>query len=150
MRISEYMRENLIFLDVEAKGKIELLRSMADRVALDNRISDAHAFIEEVLVRERLESTGIGDGFALPHARTDKVTDIFIAFVRIKEPIEYKSVDDKAVQLLFLIGTPVKDVQNYLKLLAKLTRLLKKEGMKHNLSSAKTAKEVLEIISAAD
>lgn len=144
MRIHEYLKEGAISLDLKSDTKEKAIREIAGPLKMENNIVDFDTFLSEVFDREKLTTTGIGDEIAIPHARTDAVKDFVIAFGRSKEGINFDSVDGKPVRFIFLIGTPKKEkLGGYLKLLARLTRLLKKDDFKQLLLTALTPKDIL-------
>jgi mannitol/fructose-specific phosphotransferase system IIA component (Ntr-type) len=84
-------------------------------------------------------------GIALPHARSEYVDSFVIAIGRVKDGVNFGSLDGEPVRLVFLMGTPKEKVQSYLKLLAHLTRLLKRESVRSLLFEAETPEEIIEI-----
>jgi PTS system nitrogen regulatory IIA component len=106
---------------------------------------DFDLFLEDVFERERLGTTGIGDGIAIPHARTDAVDQLVIALGRSARGVEFESLDGKKVKLLFLMGTPKGSVSHYLKILAQLTRLLKEGTFRDKLLEARDKEIVVSL-----
>jgi len=144
MRLYEYLKEDNILLDVKGQTKEEVIRELAELLKEEKDIVDFEEFCSAVFAREKLTSTGVGDEVAIPHARTNTVEDVVIAFGRSQKGIDFASIDGKPVKLMFLIGTPEKKgLSSYLKLLAHLSRLLKKEDFKKSLLTAGTPKEIL-------
>ena len=90
-------------------------------------------FLEDVFEREQLETTGIGDEIAIPHARTDAVKQLIIAVGRSRHGINFESPDGRNVKLFLLMGIPRESVSHYLKILAQLTRLLKRGPLREKL-----------------
>ena len=93
----------------------------------------------------KLETTGIGDEIAIPHARTDAVNQLIIAIGRSTNGVEFESLDGRKVKLLFLMGTPKGSVSHYLKMLAQLTRLLKREPFREKLLEAQDGETVVKL-----
>ncbi|HOT95807.1 MAG TPA: PTS sugar transporter subunit IIA [bacterium] len=150
MRLLEYMSNKSIFLDIEAKDKTEVISEIVDHMAAAHLIQNAEEFKKEVYERERLGSTGIGKGIAIPHARTRAVNRLIIAFARLKRGVDFGAEDDDPVRLIFLLGTPVDTVGDYLKILAKLSRLLKEDALRKKLLKAHSGEEVLELLQEAE
>ncbi len=150
LRLLEYMSPNSIFLDLEAGDKTEAISEIVEHMAKAHLIQNAEEFKKEVYERERLGSTGIGKGIAIPHARTRAVSRLIIAFARLKHGVDFGAEDDDPVRLLFLLGTPVDTVGDYLKILAKLSRLLKEDTLRKQLLKAHSAQEVLELLEKAE
>lgn len=145
MKIVDLLAPESITLNLQAQNKTDAINELAMLLKGRKEIKDLTLFIKDVFERESLNSTGIEDGIAIPHARTDEVTDFVIAFGRSTQGIEFDSVDKKMTKLIFLMGTPKgKGVNNYLKILAKLTRLLGKEELRELLYTAKSVEEVID------
>jgi len=146
MRISDYLKEEMICLNLKATGKEEAIKELGSLIRKAKEITNYEKFLKDVLEREKLNTTGIGEGVALPHARTDAVTGFVIAFGRSENGIDFEALDGKKAKLLFLMGTPRKaGLDQYLVLLAHLTRLLKRESFRKSLLKAENPAEVIDI-----
>ncbi|MGL5520694.1 MAG: PTS sugar transporter subunit IIA, partial [Cetobacterium sp.] len=99
-----------------------------------------------LLERENLGSTGIGKGVAIPHAKTDAAESLTIAFGISREGVDFKSLDQEKVKIFFVFASPFKDSQIYLKVLARISRLIRDENFREKLLNCENAKEVLECI----
>jgi len=146
MKISDHISEKMICLALENTTKDDAIKELAELLKESEQVTDFNVFLKDVFEREKLGATGIGNGIAIPHARTDAVHNIIIAFGRSSQGINFNGVDDKPAKLVFLIGTPKKDVNKYLQVLAHLTRLLKKESFRQQLLEAQNADEILNAI----
>ena len=146
MKIGDYLREDRIILDLKAHNKEETIREMSALLKDTEEITDFAVFLQDVFEREKLSSTGIGHEIAIPHARSNAVEDFVIAFGRSPQGIEFESLDGNPAKLIFLMGTPKeKRLDAYLKLLARLSRLLAKESFRNSLLKASTAEEIIEL-----
>ena len=146
MRISDYLKEDMICLNLKATGKEEAIRELGNFIRKAEEITNYEIFLKDVLEREKLTSTGIGEGVAIPHARTDAVSGFVIAFGKSEKGVEFDSLDGKKARLLFLMGTPkTAGLDEYLVLLAHLTRLLKGESFRESLLKAKSPAEIIDI-----
>jgi len=146
MKISDFLRKDRVVLDFQpSPTKEETIRKLGEMVKDAPEIADYDQYLADVYERENLGTTGIGFGLALPHARTDAVKQILILIVRVDEGVDFKSLDGEPVKLIFLMGTPKTEVQNYLKVLSNLTRLLKKELFRTALLEAQSAEEIIEV-----
>ncbi len=145
IKISGYLKEERIVLDLRANNKEESIKNLAEVLKGQEEIVDFDKFLSDVFEREDLGTTGIGLGLALPHARTQAVNSFVIAIGRINEGLDFSSLDGEPAKLIFLMGTPKEEVQGYLKILAHLTRLLKKESFRASLLEADTPAKVIEI-----
>lgn len=145
MRISDYLKEKRILLNLKARAKEESIKEIAASLKDSKDVVDFKSFLKDVFAREKLGTTGVGSEIAIPHARTDAVEDFVIAFGRSQEGVEFNSLDGKPVRLIFLMGTPKEEKLNsYLKILARLTRLLKEKSFRNLLLRASKPKEILD------
>ena len=144
MKISEILTPDAVLAHVKAKSKKQLLTELADLAASQTGLEKS-VIIDALIERERLGTTGIGYGVALPHTRLAKLKKIFCAFART-EPIDFESVDNKPVDLVFLLLVPEDAGADHLKALAKLSRLLRNEPAVLALREAKTAKDLYNTI----
>ena len=143
--ISNYLDARLIsFLDVSARDDaIDQLVSSLER---SNKLQDSTGFYHAILEREKIVSTGIGLGVAIPHAKLKGYPDFFIAVgIQKKEGIEWNALDGGLVRLIFLIGGPEDKQTEYLKILSHLTMAIKNEERRKKLLKAKTPKEVIDL-----
>ncbi|MFB0527697.1 MAG: PTS sugar transporter subunit IIA [bacterium] len=146
MRISDYLREDMICLHLKATGKEEAIRELGSFIRKAKEISNYEMFYKDVLEREKLTTTGIGEEVAIPHARTDAVSGFVIAFGKSEKGVEFGSLDGKKARLLFLMGTPkTAGLDEYLVLLAHLTRLLKQQSFRESLLKAGSPAEIIDI-----
>jgi fructose-specific phosphotransferase system IIA component len=145
MKISELLKKELIKLQITSKDKEAVIRELVEMMRGRPEVKDLEKFLNDVYEREKLGSTAVGDGIALPHARSEGISQLIIVFGRAPEGIDFDALDDKPVQLIFLIGTPKDDIGNYLKTLAHLSRLLKKEHFRDKLLKASTPEEIIDI-----
>jgi len=146
MRISDYLEEDMICLNLKARGKEEAIKELGNIIRKAKEMKSYEKFLKDVLEREKINTTGIGDGVAIPHARTDAVTGFVIAFGKSEEGVEFNSLDGKKARLLFLMGTPEKaGLDEYLVLLAHLTRLLKEESFRSSLFGAESPAGIINV-----
>ena len=141
--ITDYIQHNLINLNLKARNKEDAIRELAQLMEITPAMSNLKSFLEDVFEREQLETTGIGDEIAIPHARTDTVKQLIIAVGRSRHGIHFGSPDGRNVKLLLLIGIPQESLSHYLKILAQLTRLLKRGPLKERLLEVQDNASVL-------
>lgn len=150
LRIVDYMRDSLIFLDVDAKDKRDAIQQTIEKMRDSGAIASGEKFFQAVMEREALGSTAIGKGLALPHARTQHIDSITIALTRLKNGIDFDAVDNEKVDLIFLLGTPLKAVGEYLTVLAKLSKILKDDNTRKKILAAASALEIKNIFIEAE
>ncbi|HET6273730.1 MAG TPA: PTS sugar transporter subunit IIA [Bacteroidota bacterium] len=145
MRISDILTEEVVATDLPGGSKEEIIDAMIDLVAVSPKIIDKEKVREAVFEREKIMSTGVGNGFAVPHGKTDAVSDIVAAFAVTAEPIDYESIDEKPVRLVFLLVGKNNMVGPHIKLLSRISRLMNKEEFRKRLIAVSTPKEIIEI-----
>ncbi len=145
MKLSELLEEKRIALDIRAKNKTDLIGSLVDLVING---FDRDTVLESVIEREKLGSTGIGHGVAIPHIRLDSVQRPAVAFGRSAEPVDFDSIDEEPCSLFFLVVGPSNQEfqEEYLKVMAKISRLMRISALRERLMTAVTPDEVLKAI----
>lgn len=146
-KVIDYLKVETINIDLKAKDKKSALKEIFEQFKNCDEIVDLNKCYEDILEREKLGSTGIGEGFAIPHAKTNGVKDLILTVAISKTPIDYESLDGKKVNIFFMFLSPDELAQEYLILLAKISRFIKQEGFKSQLLNATTNEEVYEILS---
>jgi len=144
--VSDLLRDDLINLNMAAGDKVKALEELADLISEKEKISDREKFIKSIMAREGLESTGIGRGVAIPHARTDTVERTVIALGRSREGVDFASLDGKPAHLIFLIVSPERDKSLYIKTLARISRLVRRDEFRRDLLRANSKEEVIALV----
>lgn len=144
-KISEMIDEKKI-IDIKSDDKKSALNELLEIICKDEKITDEKIFRKEIFKREKLMSTGIGYGIAIPHARHKTVKDFVIALGRKKQGLEYESIDDKPVQLIFMIGASDNQDKDYIKVLSRLVLRLKNPEFVEKVLNAENSKEIYQII----
>lgn len=150
VKITDYMSEDLICLNLKGKNKEEILEELSEIMGKSPKITGKEAIHKALIEREKLGSTGIGKGVAIPHAKTDAAEGLTVAFGISREKIDFKSLDEEGVNLFFVFASPKSESQVYLKVLARISRLIRDEKFRNRLLNCKTAKEVLDVISSEE
>jgi len=140
--ISSLLRPELVELNLTAGSMDEAIRATAGLLAQRAEVLDFTRFCDELLTREKLCTTAIGNGVAFPHARSDSVREIVMAVGRSAAGVEFEDGAQR-VHLLFVIGTPKERVREYLALVGQLARQLKSSTLCEDLLKAKSAEEFL-------
>lgn len=137
-------------MELDSKKKKQAIKEMSDLFVKAGKIQNGGALQKHLLNREKLASTGIGHGLAIPHALCDLTEETIIGFGRSSAGIPFDSVDNKPVHLIFLIIGPSDATAEHLKILSKLSRLLTDEAFRESLMAAKTPEEVVTIFKAGE
>jgi fructose-specific phosphotransferase system IIA component len=144
MKIGDILTEDMVLTNLEGSTKNEIIDAMIDLVGKSPKVMDKEKVRESIFEREEIMSTGVGNGFAIPHGKTDAVSDIVAAFAVTAEPIDYQSLDEKPVRLVFLLVGKDNMVGPHIKLLSRISRLMNKEEFRNRLIEMKTPREILE------
>ncbi|MBN1997452.1 PTS sugar transporter subunit IIA [candidate division KSB1 bacterium] len=150
MRLGNYLDENLIILDLVAEDKKEAIQKIVHEMKKSKKVINGDQFYNDVMTREGLGSTGIGIGIALPHARSESVESIVVSFARLKKSVDFGSPDKKPVRIVMLLGTCLKTVGEYLKVLSKISKILRRKDVVDRLLKADTAGQIISIFNEAD
>ncbi len=146
MKLSEILEEDNIILDLKAKDKKGVLKELAEVMTNHEPSLDTGSLIRVLLERERLGSTGIGDGVAIPHGKFRGVTHPIISFGRSLKGLDFESMDGQPAFLFFLLVAPENSASVHLKALAKIAKILKNGSFRKVLMEASTKKELYQTI----
>jgi len=144
--LQNLIKSELIECELIARTKSSAIEQLTNLLLKEKIIEKPEEFIKLVRRREELESTGIGDGIAIPHARAKGIKELKIAFGKSTEGIEFNSLDNKKVYLILLIAAPEDAGKTYLQAIAKTARFLKSKVIRKALLNSKTPEEVMSII----
>jgi fructose-specific phosphotransferase system IIA component len=145
MKISDLLTEDLVVTSLEGTSKDDIINAIVDLVATSPKVLDKNKVREAVFEREQIMSTGVGDGFAIPHGKTDAVSDIVAAFAITAIPIDYESLDEKPVRLVFLLVSKANMVGPHIKLLSRISRLMNKTEFRTKLLDVKSPKDIIDM-----
>ena len=149
MNLLELLSQENIALDLPATDKQGVIEAMVGLLARSGQVSDSQAVVVDILERERLMSTGVGSGVAIPHAQSRGAVRLAMAFGRTQKDIDFKSLDGKLVGLFFLIVAP-DGPGGFVRILARISRLLYSGELQLSLRRARTPDEVIAIIAAEE
>lgn len=145
MKISDILNEKIISSGLECTDKDDAINKMIELANNSGLIVDIDKVKQCVFDREKLVSTGVGKGFAIPHGKTDEIKDIVAAFAILKNPIDFDSIDLEPVKFIFLIVGKESLMNAHIKLLSRISRLMNKDDFREKLEEAKTPGEVLKL-----
>lgn len=131
-----------VVCDLNSSEKYSAIHELLSKAPVFRDIQNLSSFEQVVIEREKKLSTGLGHGVAFAHGKTDKVDSIYIALGISQEGIEYDALDDKPVHLLFIVANPVIGHQEYLQLIAKLSRILRIDDFREKILHMKDEKEI--------
>lgn len=145
-KISELLPRSAIVLNLQSKEKFEVIGELVRPLVATGAITEESEFVSAIVRRENMESTGIGVGVAIPHARTKAVSSIVLAFGRSDSGVDFNSLDGKPSHLIFLIAAPEEQKTEYIMTLARLSKLLRKDEVRIGLNKAGSSDDVLRVI----
>ena len=149
MKICEVLHKEAILADLKARNKKGILEELVGPVA---EIAHVHPedLVKVLLERERLGSTGIGGGIGIPHGKMKNLESLVLGFGLSRKGVDFESLDGKPAHIFFLLMTPENSTGLHLKLLARISRILKNETFKDRLLGASDRDEILSIIKGED
>ncbi len=149
MKILDVLNTSAINLNLKAKDKKGILDELVAPVAKNS--GAGHEKLVKVLMdRERLGSTGIGGGIGIPHGKLRHLNDSILGFGLSREGVDFESMDGRPTHIFFLLLTPESSAGMHLKLLARISRMLKNDNLKERLMQAHTAQDVVDVIQEED
>jgi PTS system nitrogen regulatory IIA component len=150
MKIMDYLNEEWVIPDLKGTDKTSVLKELSSVLVAPCQMTSVEDLFQVLLDREKLGSTGIGEGIAIPHGRLKKLKKFFISFGRSVKGVDFDSIDRKPSQLFFLVMAPENSAVDNLKLLSRIVTLLKELSFKKRLMGARSQKELFQIISEED
>jgi PTS system fructose-specific IIC component len=150
MRLCELLDGTTIKIEMAARAKTEAIAELVDLLVQAGRLTDRAGALEAVLKREAQQTTGIGNGVAVPHAKHASVAALTAALGISRAGIEFASVDHQPVQVVFLLLAKINDPGPHIRALAEISRLLQVPGFYQKLIEAKTPAELLAVIAAQE
>lgn len=138
--------ENLIMLKQEVSNKSECLEKMIDLIYSAGMIEDKDLFRKAVLEREEIMSTGIGRGLAIPHGRSATVKHLSCTLFTLQNPIDYESIDDEPVSIIFMLTIPIDSPNEYMKILGQISKFMRDEVQRNDLLSVILNREAFNMV----
>ncbi|PID39726.1 MAG: PTS fructose transporter subunit IIA [Proteobacteria bacterium] len=149
MKIIDVLDKEAILVDLQATDKVGILKELVTPVARNTGI-EAADMVRVLIERERLGSTGIGNGIGIPHGKLKKLDRLVLGFGLSRSGVDFESIDGRPTHLFFLLITPEDATDMHLKLLARVSRLLKKDPLKEMLMKATSSDEIISVIGEDD
>lgn len=150
MLISDLLSPERIRFDVHSSSKKRLLEMISQELARNSETLSKRDIFESLVARERLGSTGLGKGVAIPHGRVKGSDTVEASFIRLKKPLPYDAVDGEPVDLLFAMTVPEQCNEDHLKLLARIAELFSDPELLENLRTAENSGTLLQLLSSTE
>lgn len=144
MNIFSLLKPQTVLPNLEAQNKDEVLDEMI--MSLKERVSDSELkkIREAVFEREKIMSTGVGKGLAIPHGKAAGIEQTYAAFAILKEPVDYEAIDDQPVSMVFLLVGPQASNSLHIKMLSRISRLMNNRDFRERLRECSTSEEIIE------
>lgn len=150
MKLVDILPENLVIPELHGTTKDAVLRELAEHIAAAEPAIDTDALVRILWERERLGSTALGDGIAIPHGKLPAMDHVLAAFGRHPEGVDFDSLDTKPSHIFFVLVAPEHSVGLHLKALARVSRLLKDDRVRQQLLELRDRAEIYRVICEAD
>ncbi len=145
MKLTEILKIDKIKIDFKGITKEEIINEMIDLFKDDERVTDIETIRSVVLEREKIMSTGVGNGFAIPHGKTNMVREMVAGFGLLKTPIDFESIDGEPVNLVFMLIGKEDSVGQHIKMLSRISRIMNQKSVRNKLTNASSTEEIFKI-----
>lgn len=150
MLLTDLLTIDRIRIPLRATNKDDLLREMVDLIVASNHIDGYDDILRAVREREAVLSTGVGNGVAIPHGKSPVVPELRMAAGTVATPVEYDALDGQPVRLLFMLVGPESAAGPHIKALSRISRLVRKDTVREQLFSARSAEEFYHLLQEAE
>ena len=150
MSVVDLLSVDRVVLSANVASKKRALELSSQLLASSQESLSQNEIFDSLLARERLGSTGLGGGVAIPHGRVDRVEKAVAAFIQLGEGVNYDTIDQKPVDLIFALLVPQEATEEHLQILAALAEAFKKPELRDALRKAATAEELLALLPGGD
>lgn len=150
MRLVKLLKEKCINLELKGKDKKQVVAELVELLAKSGKLKNKKTFFKTMMSREKMGSTGIGNGVAIPHAKSDAVKDFILVFARKNEGIDFGALDGEKTYLFFALASPNEEVGGHLKILAEISRVVKDKFTVGLLRKTADKKKILKLIADAE
>ena len=150
MKITDILKKEFIINNLVSADKASVLEELSFFLKSKGLVSDKENLLNALMEREKLGSTGIGENVAIPHAKSSEIDQIITIFGRSIKGVEFDSLDKKPVHFIYLVLAPAKSSGQHLKVLARISRLLKNKLLREAIMNASEANQIYSIIADED
>ncbi|MCB2190391.1 MAG: PTS sugar transporter subunit IIA [Deltaproteobacteria bacterium] len=150
MKLTDILTSEQVVADLGGRGKRAVMEELCRPLVAGHPQLEISKLMEVLVEREKLGSTGIGDGIAIPHGKMVGLDNLLLSFGRSRAGVDFDSLDGKPAHLFFLVVAPDNSAGTHLKALARISRLLKSNTVRQQLMEASDAREIYEIIESQD
>jgi PTS system nitrogen regulatory IIA component len=150
MKIAEFLHPGAVIADLTADSKPQVIRELCESLARVHPSVSSDRLVEVLLEREKLGSTGIGEGVAIPHGKVPGLPALMASFGRSPQGVDFRAIDGRPTHLFFTLFAPENSAGAHLKALARISRIFKNAAFRDAIMKAKTAEEIYRLIETED
>ena len=150
MNLLDILSPESTIVDLKGESKEDLISELVNSLVVGDSITDRDQVLQAVLDREKIMSTGIGDGIAIPHGKSAAVTELVAAMGTQRRGVDFDALDGEPAFVFFLLVSPANVSGPHIKALARISRLLKNDAFKKKLIEANSAEEIIATIEVAE
>lgn len=147
MQIKDFISEQGIIFSPSVSSKKRALEVLSETIAHQDSNLNKNKVLDALLAREKLGSTGLGNGIAIPHCRIESLENIYVSVLKLDEGVDYEASDDHVVDFLFCLVVPEDANEDHLELLASLAELLDNKQLRQSIQDSSNATELYQILS---
>ncbi|KPK73977.1 MAG: hypothetical protein AMJ79_14860 [Phycisphaerae bacterium SM23_30] len=146
MQLTDILELSCIKAPLEAGEKYQSITELMDLLALNGKLTDYQAALKAVMDREAVRSTGVGQGFAIPHGKSAGVDRLVMALGKVDKPIDFDSIDGQPVTMIILLVSPIDKTGPHIQAIARISRLMTDKDLRQRLWNSSTAHEIYQHI----
>ena len=146
MRLTDVLNEDFVNISLAGKNRDECIRELIDKLATAQTIKRSDRIFDAVLEREKIMTTGVGNGIAIPHCKHSDSPDFSVCLGIQQKGVDFQSIDKKEVNIIFLLVGPENNPGLHIKLLSRISRLMSNEELREQLLECKSDKEAYDLI----
>ena len=150
MKLTDYLSEKNVEANASLSSSATVLARLVKLVETPGEFMDSKMLLAEIKEREKLGSTGIGEGVAIPHVHLKSVSDTHVALMTTKGGVDFGAIDDKQCRIFIMVVAPDADREGYLRILSAVSGLMRREDVREGILSAKNAAELLKALRKAE
>ncbi len=150
MKLMEILSEDRVRIPLENTDKNKIIEEMVGMIDESSPLKNKDQILQAVLAREAVMSTGVGDEIAIPHGKSEGVDDIIAALGITREPVDFNSLDNKPVRLIWLLVGPQDKTGPHLKALSRISRLMHQKNFRDRLMDTMKPEDIIEYISSEE
>ncbi|MBT3184533.1 MAG: PTS sugar transporter subunit IIA [Nitrospina sp.] len=150
MKIDDILKKDSIIANLAGVNKGEILREITDFLQKQGLIKDKETLLNTLMEREKLGSTGIGENVAIPHGKSDELSQIITVFGRSLQGVDFESLDQKPVHFVCMVIAPSNSTGQHLKALARISRLFKNQDLREGILKLQDANQIYSLLLEAD